>query len=65
MNILNEIYQFIFISATIYLSLVFGDLFMKLYGRFRFKTDVRFKQNNIEKLLFIVSLSIFLTYIIK
>lgn len=64
-NIVNELYQFIFIASTIYLLLVVSDLFMKLYGRLRFKTDIRFKQTKIEKLLFIISLSIFLTYLIK
>lgn len=64
-NIVNELYQFIFITSTIYLLLVISDLFMKLYGRLRFKTDIRFKQTKIEKLLFIISLSIFLTYLIK
>lgn len=65
MIIIDEVYQFIFITATIYLLLVFSDLLLKLYGRIRFKSDVRFTQTKIEKIFFIISLSIFLTYIIK
>ena len=65
MVIIDEIYQFLFIASIIYLLLVFGDLLMKLYGRIRLKTDDRFKQTNIEKIITIISLSIFLTYIIK
>jgi len=43
---------------------VVGDLAIKMYGRFRLKTDARFKLTTTEKFIFWVSLAIFFTYLI-
>lgn len=65
MKIFEEIYQFLFFASILYILLTLSNLFMKLYGRFKLKSDIRFKQTPIEKALFIISIAIFFTYIIK
>ena len=63
MNVITEIYQFLFISSIIFMVYVLGDLAIKMYGRFKLKTEARFKLTNIEKIIFWLSLAMFFTYL--
>jgi len=64
MNIITELYQFLFISSIIYILYVLGDLGIKMYGRFKLNTEARFKLTTGKKIIFWLSLAIFFTYII-
>jgi hypothetical protein len=65
MNLSTEIYQFLFISSIIFMVYVLGDLAIKMYGRFALKKETRFVLTKSEKILLLLSLATFLTYIIK
>lgn len=65
MNIADEIYLFLYISSIIFMVYVLGDLAIKMYGRFKLKTEARFTLTNTEKIIFWLSLTMFLTYLIK
>jgi len=65
MNLSTEIYQFLFISSIIFMVYVLGDLAIKMYGRFALKKETRFILTKVEKILLLLSLATFLTYIIK
>jgi hypothetical protein len=64
MEIITEIYQFLFISSIIYIFYVLFDLSIKMYGRFVLKTDARFKIGVSGKIIFWISLGIIFTYLI-
>ena len=66
MTILAEkIYQFLFISSIIFIIYIFGDLIIKIYGRFALKQEnVTFVLTNAEKMMLWVSIAMFFTYIL-
>jgi len=65
MNLITEIYQFLFISSIIFIVYVISDLIIKMYGRFALKTETRFVLTKSEKIMFWISLAIFFTFLIK
>jgi hypothetical protein len=65
MTILTEIYQFLFISSIIFMVYILGDLIIKMYGRFRLSAETRFVLTTVEKILLLLSLGIFFSYLIK
>jgi len=65
MNIIDETYRFLFISSIIFMVYVLGGLAIKMYGRFKLKTEARFKLTNSEKIIFWVSLAMFFTFITR
>jgi spore photoproduct lyase len=65
MNILTEIYQLMFISSIIYIIYIIMDLLVKMYGRFKLKTETRFILTSIEKILLWISLAICFSFIIN
>jgi len=64
MEILTEIYQFLFISSIIFMVYILGDLAIKMYGRFALKTEARFTLSKAEKVLLWLSLTTIFTYLI-
>jgi hypothetical protein len=65
MNILAEIFQFLFISSIIFIIYVLGGFIVKTYGRFALKQEnVTFVLSKAEKIILWISLAIFFTYII-
>lgn len=60
-----EIYQFLFISSIIFMIYILSDLIIKMYGRFRLAAETRFVLTTIEKVLLLLSLGIFFSYLIK
>jgi len=65
MDIIAEIYQFLFISSIVFIVYVLGDLAMKTIARFAFKTETRFSLVMWEKLILWASIAMFFTYIIN
>jgi hypothetical protein len=65
MILVTEIYQFLFISSIIFIIYILGDLIIKMYGRFRLKTDTRFILTKSEKILLWISIAIFFSHIFK
>ena len=65
MEFLTELYQFIYISSIIFMIYIFGDLFIKMYGRFVLKAEARFVLTTAEKIMLWISLGIFFSYIFK
>jgi large-conductance mechanosensitive channel len=63
MEILTEIYQFLFVASIIFIVITLGDLAIKMYGRFALKTEARFTMTKVEKLLLWLSLTTILTYL--
>jgi hypothetical protein len=43
---------------------ILGDLIVKMYGRFKLNKETRFKLTNFEKVMLLVSLTVFLSYLI-
>ena len=64
MEIISELYKFLFVLSLIYLMNVFGNFMIKVYGRFKLREDTRFVLTKNEKLLLWISLAIFITYLI-
>jgi hypothetical protein len=64
MTLITEIYQFLFISSIIFMVYIIGDLFIKMYGRFKLKEETRFILTKSEKILLWLSLATFISYII-
>jgi ATP-dependent protease HslVU (ClpYQ) ATPase subunit len=64
-KILLEIYQVLFISSIIFMIYIIGDLIIKMYGRFKLNAETRFILSNFEKILLWISLTIFMSYLIK
>jgi hypothetical protein len=64
-KILLEIYQALFISSIIFMIYIIGDLIIKVYGRFKLNAETRFILSKIEKILLWISLTIFMSYLIK
>jgi len=63
MTLITEIYQFLFISSIIFMIYLFGNLIIKMYGRFRLKNDTRFIITKPEKIMLWISIAIFFSYI--
>lgn len=63
MNILIEIYKFLFISSIIFIAYILGDLVIKIYGRFKLDKETRFVLNTFEKVALWISLAILLSYL--
>jgi len=64
MEILLEVYQFLFIISTIFIIYIIGDLIIKMYSRFKLEEESRFVLSITEKILLWVSMAIFFSYII-
>lgn len=65
MNLATEIYQLLFISSIIFMVYVISDVAMKMFGRFiRKNPAVKYAISNTKKILFWISLAVFLSYII-
>jgi hypothetical protein len=64
MNLLTEIYQFLFISSIIFILYIIGDLVIKMYGRFKLNKDTRFILTPFEKVALWISLALFFSYLI-
>jgi len=64
MDIITDIYQFLFISSIIFMVYVFGNFIIKMYGRFRVKKETRFVLTKSEKIALWVSVAYFFTYIL-
>lgn len=63
MNLITEIYQFLFISSIVFIIYIIFDLFIKAYGRFKLKNETRFLLKKTEKILLWISIAIFFSYI--
>lgn len=63
MEIIREIYQFLFVSSILYQIYIFGDLVIKVYGRFKLGKETRFILDIKEKILLWVSMAIFFAYL--
>ena len=63
MEMLDKIYLFLFISSIIFIVNIFGNLIIKMYGRFKLKADTRFILTTTEKLMLWISIAIFFTYL--
>jgi hypothetical protein len=64
MTVLTELYQFLFISSSIFMAYIVGDLVIKMYGRFKLNKDTHFVLTSFEKIMLWISLSVFLSYLI-
>lgn len=64
MNILNEIYQFLFVSSITFMTYIVINLFIKIYGRFKLNNNTKFTLTKEEKISLWVSIAIFFTYLI-
>jgi hypothetical protein len=65
MDLVTEIYQFLFISSIIFVVYILGNLALKMYGRFILSEDVTFELNTFEKIMLWISIALFFSYIIK
>jgi hypothetical protein len=63
MKILIEIYQFLFISSIIFMIYVFGNLILRMYGKFILNENTQFVLTKFEKIMLWISLTIFFSYI--
>ena len=63
MNVLTEIYQFLFISSIIFMIYIVGDLAIKVYGRFKLNKETRFILTKFEKVALWISLALFFSYL--
>jgi hypothetical protein len=64
MEVIAEIYQFLFIVSIIFVIYIVGDLIIKMYSRFKLKEEARFVLSVTEKILLWMSIAIFFSYII-
>jgi hypothetical protein len=65
MNIIAEIYQFLFISSIIFVIYILFDMIIKMYGRFIQKNDsIRYVMTTPRKIIFWLSISLILSYLI-
>jgi len=64
MDILTEIYQFLFALSIIFMVYIIGDLAIKMYGRFKLKADTHFILGRFEKVALWISLAIIFTFIL-
>jgi hypothetical protein len=64
-DILSETYQASFISSIVFMIYILGGLIVKTYGRFKLDAETRFILTRNEKILLWISLTIFLSYLIK
>jgi hypothetical protein len=64
MIIIGELYQLTFILSIILMVSIIFDFFIKTYGRFKLNKETKFILTKTEKILFWISLGIFLTFLI-
>ena len=65
-EIITELYQIVFICSVIYLLNTFFTLLLKAYGYFKLKKeDIIYSLTVTEKIILWLSISIFLSYLIK
>jgi hypothetical protein len=64
-ELINEIYQFLFMGAIMYVIYILATLIIKAYAYFKLEENVTYKVTNFEKILLWISLSIMLTYLIN
>jgi hypothetical protein len=64
-SILTEIYQALFISSIVFMIYILGNVILKAYGRFKLEAETRFILTKDEKILLWISLTVFLSYLIK
>ena len=65
-DILTELYQILFIGSMVYLLYIIIGLAVKAYGFFKLKNeDVKYTLTDKEKIILWISISIFLSYLIK
>ena len=64
-DIINLLFKLLFISSIIFIINIFGDFCIKLYARFKVGKDTVFQLTKNEKILLRLSISIFITYILK
>ena len=65
MDLVTEIYQFLFISSIIFIVYILGNLALKMYGRFALGENTTFELNTFEKVVLWISVALFFTFIIK
>ena len=65
MDLVTEIYQFLFISSIIFVVNILGNLALKMYGRFILGENVTFELNTFEKIMLWISIALFFSFIIK
>jgi hypothetical protein len=63
--ILSEIYQALFISSIVFMIYILGGLIVKTYGRFKLDAETRFIMTKNEKILLWISLTVFISYLIR
>jgi hypothetical protein len=51
MNIIAELYQFLFISSIVFMIYIFSDLIMKTIGRFKLKNKTQFILTKLDKVI--------------
>lgn len=61
---IDEIYQFLFLSSITFIVYILFNLFIKVYGRFVLKDEITFKISVIEKIMLWISISLIITYLI-
>jgi len=64
MNLISELYQFLFIASIIFMVYVLGDFTIKLYGTFSLGKESRFVLSRGEKIILWLSIAIFFTYLV-
>jgi hypothetical protein len=64
MIILAELYQWLFISSIIFMAYIIGGLAIKMYGRFKLDEETRFVLSKSEKIMLLLSVATFFSYII-
>jgi hypothetical protein len=65
MDLIAEIYQFLFISSIVFMIYLLGDLVIKTVGRISQKNpEIRFFFSNSKRILLWMSIAIFFSYII-
>lgn len=64
MEIMTEIYQFLFISSIIYVLYILMDLGIKMYGRFVLKTEAQFILTVKGKIVLWIALAIIFTFLL-
>ncbi|MFW6246568.1 MAG: hypothetical protein ACOC22_00130 [bacterium] len=64
MEILIELYKFLFVASIIYILNIIVDLLIKAYGKFKLNKQTRFILSKSERIILWLSISIFISYLI-
>ena len=64
MTIINEVYQFLFISSIIFIMNILFNFLIKMYGRFKLGAETVFVLTKTEKIILWISFGIFFAYLI-